>query len=78
MSVYFLEPCLDHISTMMGRFLAGATFRQARSIKLSSLCHHDLRPMTMKFVLFGTMPIPCFDHVRIMFGLALLPDQLEV
>ena len=59
-------------------FLARATYRQARSIKYSILCQQDLRLKTMEFVLFGTLSRSCFDHVRIMFGLAFILDQLEV
>ena len=62
---------------MMEPFLARATSRRAISIKLSRLCQPDLRPMNMEFVVFGTMSRPYVDHVRTMFGLALLPDQLD-
>ena len=33
--------------------------------------------MSIECIGFGTMPVPCSDHVRTMFGLALLPDQLS-
>ena len=34
--------------------------------------------MSIECLLFGTIPGPCFDHAGTMYGLALLPDQLEL
>ena len=53
------------------------TSRPARALKLSRLSQHGLRTLPMDFLIFGTMSGPCLDHVGTMFGLALLPDQLE-
>ena len=77
-SVYFL----DYARTIFGPWWdlvwTTATSRPAISLNVSKLCQHDLRPLSMEFLLFGTMSKPCFDPVKIMFGIALLPDQVEV
>ena len=47
-------------------------------IKLSRLSQLSPRDMSMDFLFFRTMSGPCLDHVWSMFGLRLLPEQLEL
>ena len=65
-----LGPCRDHV-------WPSPTSRPARALKFSRLSKHGLRPMSTKCLLIRTISGPCLDHVGAMFGLALLPDQLE-
>ena len=48
------------------------------STRLKCWVNMVLRHMCIECLLFRAMPGPCLDYVGTMFGLALLPDQLEL
>ena len=64
-------PCQGHV-------LPSFTSRPTRVLKFSRLTHFGLRHINMEYLLFGTMSGPCWGHVWTMFGLALIPEQLEL
>ena len=53
------------------------TSRPARVLKFFRMSQQYLQDV-YGVSTFGTISRPCLDHVWIMFGLALIPDQLEL
>ena len=73
---------LDHARAMFGPYLdhvwPSFTTSPAKAPKFLRLGKHYLRYMSMVFLLFGTIFWPCLDHVWTIFGLALVPDQIDL
>ena len=67
-------PYLDHVRAMF----SSSTSRPTRVLRFSRLTHFNLRHINMEYLLFETMSGPCWGHVWSMFGLALIPEQLEL
>ena len=74
---YFLGPCQGHFWTMIGPCFPSFTSEPIIALKYAKYSQHNLRQMSMEFLLFKTMSGPCLDLDWVMFGLFSHPDQLD-